>query len=140
MPYEAREYLHREKGAEYAAQALSWPLGAMVKTLVAGLSDGSFVLCLLPGDVELSLKALARVAGVKSARMAGPGEAERLTGYLVGGISPFGTRKPLGVWMHAPLLDLPRVGINGGHRGLILFLSPADIRDALAAHIAPLDA
>lgn len=140
IPFEAREYDFKVKGAEYAAEVLGWPVESMVKTLVVALSDGSFCLCLLPGNAELSLKNLAREAGVKSGRMTTPEEAEKLTGYHVGGISPFGTRKPLPVWLHAPLLGFERVGINGGHRGLIVFLDPKAIRDSLGARVAGLAA
>ena len=140
ISFEAREYEHKVKGAEYAAEALAWPIEAMIKTLAVALSDGSHCLCLLPGNAELSLKNLAREAGVKSARMTTPEEAEKLTGYRVGGISPFGTRKPLAVWLHSPLLGFERVGINGGHRGLIVFLSPSDIRDSLRAKVTDLAA
>jgi Cys-tRNA(Pro)/Cys-tRNA(Cys) deacylase len=138
IPHEAREYDHKEKGAEFAAEALGWPLEAMVKTLVVAFSDGTYCLCLLPGDEELSLKNLAREAGVKSARMARPEEAEKLTGYHVGGISPFGTRKPLPVWVHEPLLRFEAVGINGGRRGLIVFLSPGAVLENLRAKSARL--
>jgi Cys-tRNA(Pro) deacylase len=138
VAFEAREYEHRVKGAELAAEALGWPLDAMIKTLVTALADGSFALCLLPGTAELSLKELARQAEVKSARMATVEEAERLTGYQVGGISPFGTRRELPVWIHAPLLELPRVGINGGRRGLIVFLEPAALTETLDARAADL--
>ena len=138
IPHEAREYDHRAKGAEYAAQALGWPVESMAKTLVAALADGSFVQCLLPGDVELSLKGLARLAGVKSARMATVEEAEKLTGYLVGGISPFGVRKRMPVWVHEPLMGFETIGVNGGRRGLIVFLSPAMLRDVLDARVADL--
>ncbi len=138
IPHEAREYDHRVKGAEYAAQALGWPVESMAKTLVAALADGSFVQCLLPGDVELSLKGLARLAGVKSARMATVEEAEKLTGYLVGGISPFGVRKRMPVWVHEPLMAFESIGVNGGRRGLIVFLNPATLRDVLDARVADL--
>lgn len=140
VPFEAREYDFKIKGAEYAAEALDWPEEAMIKTLVVALSDGSHALCLLPAGAELSLKNLAREAGVKGARMTTPEEAEKLTGYHVGGISPFGTRKALPVWLHAPLLGFERVAINGGHRGLIVFLDPAAIRDVLGARVADLAA
>lgn len=140
IPYEPREYEHRKKGAEYAAEALSWPPEAMVKTLVVALGGDTFALCLMPGTAELSLKALAREAGVKSAHMATPEEAERLTGYRVGGISPFGTRRRLPVWMDASLPDLERVGVNGGRRGLIVFLSPPAMREVLGARVADLSA
>lgn len=138
LAYEEREYDHKVKGAEFAAEALEWPVEAMIKTLVVAFSDGAHCLCLMPGDQELSLKALAREAGVKTARMASPEEAERLTGYKVGGISPFGTRKALPAWLDESLLGFETVGINGGRRGLIVFLKPAEIRDALGARVARL--
>lgn len=140
IAFEPREYDHKVKGAEYAAEALEWPLEAMAKTLVAALADGTYVQCLLPGGVELSLKKLARFTGVKSARMATQDEAEKLTGYLVGGISPFGVRKPVPVWIHESLMAFETVGVNGGRRGLIVFLSPAAIRDAVKALVADLAA
>lgn len=138
LAHEARDYDHKVKGAEYAAEALGWPLEQMAKTLVVALADGSHCLCVLPGDVELSLKKLARVAGAKAARMTTVEEAERLTGYLVGGISPFGTHKPLPVWMHVSLSTFETIGVNGGRRGLIVFLSPQALREALGARIADL--
>lgn len=140
IPHEAREYDHKVKGAEYAAEALGWPLESMAKTLVVALADGSHCLCVLPGDAELSLKTLAREAGVKSARMTTPEEAEKLTGFRVGGISPFGTRKALPVWLHASLAGFETIGVNGGRRGLIVFLSPGALRDALGARVADLAA
>lgn len=140
IPHEAREYDHQVKGAEFAAEALGWPLEAMAKTLVAGLADGSFGQCLLPGHLELSLKKLARLAGAKSARMATPEEAERLTGYRVGGISPFGVRRPMPVWVHESLTAFDTIGVNGGRRGLIVFLSPPALVRALGARVADLAA
>lgn len=140
IPHEVREYDHKVKGAEYAAKALDWPLGAMVKTLVVSLSDKTFVLCLMPGDLELSLKKLAREAGVKTAEMASTEEAEKLTGYLVGGISPFGVKKRMQVWMHSSILDLPRIGINAGRRGAMMFLNPEDAKRVLGAKAADLSA
>ncbi len=140
ISFEAREYDHRIKGAEFAAEALGWPLESMVKTLVVALDDRSHALALLPGTVELSLKKLAREAGARSARMATPDEAEKLTGYLVGGISPFGTRKPLAIWMHESITTFPKIGINGGRRGLIVFLDPAEACRALGARTANLAA
>ncbi len=138
IPHEAREYDHQVKGAEFAAEALGWPVHAMAKTLVVALTDGSACQCLLPGDLELSLKKLARLAGVKGARMATPEEAEKLTGYLVGGISPFGVRRPVPVWVHESLLGYERIGVNGGRRGLIVFLAPQALQAALSARVADL--
>ena len=138
IPHEAREYAHKEKGAEFAAEALGWPLEAMAKTLVVALGDGSHVLCVLPGTAELSLKGLARLAKAKTARMATQEEAEKLTGYLVGGISPFGTRRPMPVWVHDALLAHPSIGVNGGRRGLIVFLAPQAMVKGLGAQVADL--
>ncbi|MFU8858757.1 MAG: YbaK/EbsC family protein, partial [Deferrisomatales bacterium] len=67
-------------------------------------------------------------------------EAEKLTGYQVGGISPFGTRKALPVWFHAPLRAFATIGVNGGRRGLIVFLRPADLVLALGARAEDLSA
>lgn len=138
--YEAREYEHKEKGAEYAAEVLEWPLEAMIKTLVTVFIDRTVALVLMPGHEELSLTNLARAAGAKQAAMAPQALAERFTGYQVGGISPFGTRANLPVWMDKSLLDHETVGINGGRRGLILFLQPTAVRDALDARMADLSA
>ena len=140
VAHEAREYEHREKGAEFAAQALGWPLSAMAKTLVVALDGGKFVLCVMPGTDELSLKNLARLARAKTARMATQEEAEKLTGYLVGGISPFGTRKAMDVWIDASLMEHPQIGVNGGRRGLIVFLDPAALQSASGGVVAPLAA
>ncbi len=140
VPHELKEYDYRIKGAEAAAEAIGWPLEKTVKTLVVALEGGGSVLCLMPGESELSLKKLARQAGVKSARMTTTEEAERLTGYLVGGISPFGTRRALKVWMHSAILDADRIAINCGRRGLMAILSPVDVRDVLSASVADLAA
>jgi Cys-tRNA(Pro)/Cys-tRNA(Cys) deacylase len=142
IAFEERSYDLKVKGAEYAAEALDWPLPAMVKTLVVFLGDkgaaGRFVLCCMPGDQELSLKKLARHAKAKSARMSTPEEAEKQTGYLVGGIGPFGVRKPMETWFHDSIPELERMGINGGRRGLIVFLDPKDAQNLLKAQVADL--
>jgi len=65
-------------------------------------------------------------------------EAEKLTGYLVGGISPFGVRKRVPVWVHRPLMAFDTIGVNGGRRGLIVFLNPGTLRDALDARVEDL--
>jgi Cys-tRNA(Pro)/Cys-tRNA(Cys) deacylase len=140
IPHTVREYEHKVKGALYAAEAVGFPVAAMAKTLVVALSDRTYAQCLVPGDVELSLKKLARVAQVKSVRMTHPEEAEKLTGYRVGGISPFGTRKRLPIWIHESLLEYETIGVNGGRRGLIVLLRPGHVRDALEAKTADLAA
>ncbi len=132
------EYDHKVKGVVFAAEALDWPVEAMVKTLVVSLGARDFALCLMPGDLELSLKKLARAAGVKAARMATEDEAQKLTGYLVGGISPFGTKKRLDAWMHETIPPLDDIGINAGRRGTMAFLNPAYAVNSLDAKVADL--
>ncbi len=131
-------YEHVVKGAAFAAQATGHPLGQTVKTLVADLGGGSFGLALMPGDHQLALKKLAWVLGVKKAALADARSAERLTGYHVGGISPFGIRRPLTVAMEASLMAHPRVLVNGGQRGILLKMRPQDIAAGLNCRLGDL--
>lgn len=139
LPFAVHTYDHREKGAAFAAAALAMPLERFAKTLVVEL-DGEPVFVLMAGDHELSLRSLARAAGARAATMAEPRVAERLTGYLTGGISPFGSRRQLPVYMDASLLEHEQIAVNGGRRGVIVELASADVRDALAATVAALAA
>jgi len=89
----------------------------------------------MPGHLQLDLKALAKALGAKRAQMADANTAEKLTGYLTGGISPFGARKQLPVIMERNLLEHKDVLINGGQRGLLLLMDPKDIRDITNAEV-----
>ena len=82
---------------------------------------------LMHGDREVSTKELARLLGVKTVQPCAPEVAERHSGYMVGGTSPFGLRKPMPVYVEASVLDLPRIYINGGKRGFIVGLEPKDL-------------
>lgn len=139
VPFEVHVYEHRVKGAVAAAEALGIETGRLAKSLVA-LVDGEAVFALLGGDVELAPKKLARAFGGRSARLSEPAEAERLTGYLVGGISPFGSRRPLPVLADGRWLEHPAVCLNGGQRGVIVELAAADLIRILAPTIADLAA
>jgi Cys-tRNA(Pro)/Cys-tRNA(Cys) deacylase len=132
VDYERHPYEHRVKGAAYAAEALGIDPARLAKTLVASI-DGDPVFALVPGDRELSLKALARIAGGRSAALVEPRDAERLTGYVVGGISPFGARKQLPVYAERSWLEHPQVALNGGARGLIVELASDDLVRVLEA-------
>ena len=134
IPHEVVHYAHEEKGAAFAAQATGFPLAKTIKTLVVDLGGNSFGLALMPGDRELSLKRAAKVFGVKKAAMADPAAAERLTGYHVGGISPFGLRQRLPVVMDESLLVHDAVMINAGQRGIMLKMAPEDILAATGGH------
>jgi Cys-tRNA(Pro) deacylase len=89
--------------------------------------EGSPLVVLMHGDREVSTKQLARARGCKSVDPCSPEVANRHSGYLVGGTSPFGTRKPMPVYMERSILDLPKVYINGGARGFLVSLDPAEI-------------
>jgi len=132
------KYDHQEKGAEYASQTVGFPLDRTVKTLVVALDGNTFVLVLMPGDRQLSMKKIASACGTKRAAMADTAAAQRQTGYLVGGISPFGTQKRLAAVMEASLLGHDEVMINAGRRGIMVKMAPADIVAALDAKISDL--
>ena len=135
-PYEVVKYDYQEKGAEFAAKATGNPLEITVKTLVVELDRKRYCLALLPGHRELNLKKLASSLGCKRTAMVDINTAERLTGYLVGGISPFGTRQRLETVMEVSILDNPEILINAGQRGMMLKMNPRDVAAALGCRVA----
>lgn len=120
----------------HAAARLGLPAGQVYKTLMATLGDGTVCVCLVPSDRELNLKALAAAAKRKTAAMLPPAEAERLSRYHIGGISPFGQKKRLPTFVEAAALALPFMVVNGGQRGLQIRMAPADLVAALGATVA----
>lgn len=115
-----------------AAEALGEHPSRVLKTLMAEL-DGKPVCVVLPSDREVSMKKLASALGGKSASMMKPAEAERLTGYHVGGISPFGQKKVVPTAIELAALAESHVFINAGQRGLQVRLDPKDAQEALKA-------
>lgn len=120
-----------------AAEAIGEEPRRVLKTLMAEV-DGKAVCVVVPSDREVSMKKLASAFGGKSANMMKPADAERATGYHVGGISPFGQKKLVPTAIEITALDEPHVFINGGQRGLQIRLDPKAARDALKAVAAPL--
>ena len=120
-----------------AAQALGVEPARLLKTLMAK-SGGAIVCLLVPSDREVSLKKLAAALNAKDASMLPPSEAERVTGYRVGGISPFGQKKCAAVLIEAAALAHPTVIVNGGQRGLQIELPPREIVRLLGATAASL--
>jgi Cys-tRNA(Pro)/Cys-tRNA(Cys) deacylase len=118
-----------------AASALGEDPARVLKTLMA-LVDGKPVCVIVPSDQEVSMKKLAAAVSGKAAQMMKPLEAERLTGFKVGGISPFGQRKPVRTVIEQSALAHDQVYVNGGQRGLQVRLKPADARDVLKAVVA----
>ncbi|WP_114395868.1 Cys-tRNA(Pro) deacylase [Oleisolibacter albus] len=140
VPFTLHSYAY-DPGAErvglQAAEAIGMPPGRVLKTLMAEV-DGKPVCAVIPSDHEVSMKRLAAIFGGKSAQMLRPADAERLTGYHVGGISPFGQKRRVPTAVEETALSAPTVFINGGQRGLQLELAPADLCRLLAAKVAAL--
>lgn len=121
-------YAYEERGGTaVSSRELGVDEHAVVKTLAMEDDTGKPLLVLMHGDCEVSAKELARVLGVRSIRPCTPDAANRHTGCLVGGTSPFGTKKPLPVCMERSILDLERIYINGGKRGFLVALAPQDL-------------
>jgi Cys-tRNA(Pro)/Cys-tRNA(Cys) deacylase len=118
-----------------AAEALGEPPSRVLKTLMAEV-DGKAVCAVLPSDHEVSMKKLAAAFGGKSAQMMKPAQAEKHTGYVVGGISPFGQRKQVPTVIEEQAMTEPYVFMNGGQRGLQVRLSPQDAAAAMKAKSA----
>ena len=118
-----------------AAAALGEDPARVLKTLTA-LVDGKPVCVIVPSDQEVSMKKLAAGVSGKSAQMMKPPEAERVTGYKVGGISPFGRRKQVGTVIEQSALAHELVYLNGGQRGLQVRMKPADVREVVKAVVA----
>jgi Cys-tRNA(Pro)/Cys-tRNA(Cys) deacylase len=141
LPFRVLEYEHDPRADAYgteAAEALDLDPHAVFKTLLARLDGDELVVALVPVTTTLDLKALARAGGSKRAAMADPADAERATGYVVGGISPLGQKKRLRSFVDETVTLLDECFVSGGRRGMELALAPDDLVEALAAVIAPL--
>ena len=136
LPY---HYQAGSGAAEFAAEALGVEPERMFKSLVARAGDAD-VFALVPAGRELSLKKLAAAAGARAAHMAEPRDAERLTGYQVGGISPLGSRRELPVYLDRSALEHEQICLNAGGRGQIVELATADLISATGATPADLAA
>jgi Cys-tRNA(Pro) deacylase len=129
-------YAYEEHGGtKVSSRELNVAEHAVVKTLVMEDENRKPLIVLMHGDRKVSTKELARQLGVKKIAPCTPEDAHRHTGYLVGGCSPFGTKKKLPVSMEKSILDLPLIYINGGQRGYLVGVHPHDILRVLAPKI-----
>lgn len=128
-PYEYLEH----GGAQHSAQVLGFDPFMVVKTLVMEDEKARPLLVLMHGNRKVSTKNLARQIGAKSVEPCKPEVANRHSGYLVGGTSPFGTRKPMPVYIEQTILELPRILLNGGRRGYLVGIDPRVCVEVLGA-------
>lgn len=128
-PYEYLEH----GGAQHSAEVLGFDPFTVVKTLVMQDQDAKPLLVLMHGNRKVSTKNLARQIGAKSVEPCKPEVANRHSGYLVGGTSPFGTRKVMPVYIEESILALPKIAINGGRRGYLVGIAPQVCVDLLGA-------
>jgi len=125
-------YKYEEKGGTaVVARELNVDEHLVVKTLVMEEGNGHPFLILMHGDKKVSTKALARALGVKTVRPCDPKVAHKHTGYLVGGTSPFGTKKPLKTCIEETIINVKKIYINAGKKGLLAEISPGDLMRVL---------
>jgi Cys-tRNA(Pro)/Cys-tRNA(Cys) deacylase len=135
------DYSHDPRAPSYAleaAEALGLDPGVVFKTLVCRLADGTHVVAVVPAGDRLDLKALAAAAGAKGAAMADPRDAERLTGYVTGGISPLGQRKRLATFLDASAQAQETIHVSAGRRGLELEIAPRRLLELTGGTVARL--
>lgn len=128
VPFSEHEYRYEERGGTaVSSRELGVDEHLVIKTLVMEDERKQPLIVLMHGDREVSTKNLARQIGAKTVSPCAPEAAQKHTGYLVGGTSPLGTRKPLPVYLERTIADLDRIYINGGRRGFLVSLAPSDL-------------
>ena len=129
VEFEPHLYEYEERGGtRHSAQMLGVDEHRVVKTLVLETDARKALIVLMHGDREVSTKQLARTLGVKSVAPCDPATAQKHTGYMVGGTSPFGTRAKLPVYVERTIFELPKIYINGGKRGFLVEIEPKVLR------------
>ena len=132
ISFEPHLYDYKEHGGTArSAEELGIAEHAVIKTLVMETEKREPLIILMHGDCEVSTKELARQIGVKSVSPCDPATAQKHTGYMVGGTSPFATRKAMTVYAEETIFDLPKIYINGGKRGFLVSIDPNQLRAAL---------
>jgi len=145
VPHTVHEYAHdtraslREGGRGYAleaVEALGIDAARVFKTIVVSV-DGRLAMAIVPADAEVDLKAVADALGGRRASIATPAEAEKATGYVLGGISPLGTRRALATVLDASAAAFPAIHVSAGRRGLEIELAAADLVALVRGSMAP---
>ena len=134
VSFEEHPYPYEEHGGtSVSARELGVPEHDVIKTLVMQDEAAKPLIVLMHGDCKVSTKNLARGIGCKSVEPCKPDVAQRHSGYMIGGTSPFGTKKAMPVYVEQSILELPRIYINGGRRGFLVSLAPQVLVDLLKA-------
>jgi Cys-tRNA(Pro) deacylase len=134
VSFEEHPYPYEEHGGtSVSARELGVPEHSVIKTLVMQDEAAKPLIVLMHGDCKVSTKNLARGIGCKAVEPCKPEVAQRHSGYMIGGTSPFGTKKAMPVYVEQSILDLPRIYINGGRRGFLVSLAPQVLLDLLKA-------
>lgn len=132
IPFEVFMYAYEERGGtRVSSRELGVDEHAVIKTLVMETDAKDPLIVLMHGDREVSTRQLARVLGVKSVAPCEPKVADRHSGYMVGGTSPFGTRRAMPVYAEQSVLELPQIYINAGRRGMLVRIDPKDMARAI---------
>lgn len=133
VQFTEHEFQYKEHGGtSHSSASLGVPEHQVVKTLVMENEKGEPLIVLMHGDRKVSTKELARQAGAKRIAPCRPEVATRHSGYLIGGTSPFGTRKAMPIYLERSILELPRIYINGGRRGYLLGMAPSELTRLLS--------
>ncbi|MGA3070229.1 MAG: Cys-tRNA(Pro) deacylase, partial [Terracidiphilus sp.] len=140
VPFEVREYEvdPNDLSALTVAKKIGLPPEQVFKTLLTTGGPGVYLFAVVPGDAELDFKKLARAAGLRKAEMASLKEVQPLTGYIRGGVTVFGAKKPYPVYVDETAILFDRISVSAGARGVQLILSPEDYLRATAAQTADL--
>ncbi|MBT3601692.1 MAG: Cys-tRNA(Pro) deacylase [Candidatus Latescibacteria bacterium] len=135
ISYEIKTYTVEESNlsAEHVADLINMPAEQVFKTLVARTGKRDIALACIPGDSELNTKTLGAVAGGKKADLVALKEVQSLTGYIRGGVSPLGTKKPLPVYLDQSAQQWPIISISAGQRGTQIIIAPNDLIHATQA-------
>jgi Cys-tRNA(Pro) deacylase len=129
-------YSYEEKGGTAASsRELGIDEHAVIKTLIMEDDNRKPLIVLMHGDLQVSTKELARTIGVRQVSPCSAETAQKHSGYLVGGTSPFGTRHPMPVYMESSIVTLPSIYINGGKRGYLVEIDPAELVRVLKPHL-----
>lgn len=132
VEFEPHVFEYVEKGGtKHSSEILGVNENAVIKTLIFETNEKKSLIVLMHGDFQVSTKNLARHLNVKSVAPAAPEKAQKISGYMVGGTSPFGTKTKIPVYAEKTIFDLEKIYINGGKRGFLVSINPKILREVL---------